>query len=84
MAYRTFDLTENTQFSIRLGTGCHPDGPSLGVFLGAEDMFAHDADPDYRPKAFECYAYDAVEWGRAVELARWILKANDELFPDKE
>ena len=72
MAY-IFNITENMQASIRMGTGIHPNGPSFGIYIGTPI-------PDYGviPKtAFEVTAYDACEWERAVKLAKWILEMDE-------
>lgn len=72
MSY-VFDLTENMQASIRFGTGIHPDGPSMGIFIGTPVC-----DSDDVPKtAFDVSAYDACDWERAVKFAKWILTMDE-------
>lgn len=74
MTVSVFDLTEHTQFSVRLDTGCHPDGLSLGVHIGTEPI--HSLGRDLSP--LDLSAYDAVEWDRALRLAEWILRTDEE------
>ena len=71
MAY-IFDITENMQASIRLGTGIHPDGPSFGIFIGTLDCFDSS-----NKTAFNMSAYDACDWKRAVRFAKWILEMDE-------
>ena len=75
-----FDLTENMQASIRLGTGIHPDGPSLGLFIGTPTP-----DTGETPKtAFDVSAYDACDWDRAVKFAQWIMIMDKAIFSKEE
>lgn len=72
MTVSLFDLTEHTQLSVRLNTGCHPDGLSLGVHIDTEEIHG---DPPKTPLSLS--AYDAVEWDRALRMAEWILKVDE-------
>lgn len=74
MTISLFDLTEHTQLSVRGPTGCHPDGLSLGVFISTEPI--HNIGG--HPAPLELNAYDAVEWDRALRMAEWILKADEQ------
>lgn len=78
MTISLFDLTEHTQLSVRYDTGCHPDGLSLGVFVGNGQL--HDDEPAKDP--LHLSAYDAVEWDRALRMAAWILKVDEEYNGD--
>lgn len=73
MTISLFDLTEHTQLSVRGPTGCHPDGLSLGVYISTEEIHG---DPPKTPLSLS--AYDAVEWDRALRMAEWILKADEQ------
>ncbi len=73
MSY-VFDITENMQASVRFGTGCHPDGKSLGIYIhGPEELHTEGE----RPRALDLNAYDAVDWERAVAFAKWILSFGE-------
>ena len=65
MTYALFNLTERTQLSIRGTTRTHPDSEFVfGIFMD------NDCPEDD-------FAYDDMEWSRAVEMARWILKEDE-------
>lgn len=71
MTIAVFDLTEHTQISVRGTTGTHPDSDLVfGVFMDA-DAIMPDSD----------YAYDDVDWSRAVQMAKWILAMDEALHP---
>lgn len=74
MTLSLFDLTEHTQLSVRGPTGCHPDSLSLGVFISTDPIHTLGG----HPAPLELNAYDAVEWDRALRMAEWILKADEQ------
>ena len=74
MTISLFDLTEHTQFSVKGPTGCHPDGLSLGMYIRTEPIHSLGRDPS----PLDLSAYDAVEWDRALRMAEWILKTDEE------
>lgn len=80
MTIATFDLTEHTQMSIRGTTGTHPDSERVfGVFITTDEIHAEQGGftPDFS-------AYDDVEWERAVQMAKWILKWDEAFKEAKE
>lgn len=80
MTYSVFDLTEHTQMSIRGKTGSHPESEIVfGVFT---DSLEVDPMAPSRPGLSDIWAYDDVDWERAVQMAKWILEW-DEAFKRK-
>lgn len=80
MTVSVFDMTPYTQFSVRMDTGLHPDGLSLGVFMCSADFHLDEAKELMEKEGavhpdFHCY--DAVDWDRAVQLAKWILEVDE-------
>lgn len=79
MAIEVFDLTEYTQLAIRRDTGLH-EGLSLCIYSSNDQWLSehieqlkaggHDIPPAHSTT-------DAVEWSRAVQMARWILEADE-------
>ena len=79
MAIEVFDLTEFTQLAIRRDTGLH-DGLSLHIYSSNDQWLlehikqlmaeGRDIPPVYSIS-------DAMEWSRAVRMARWILEADE-------
>ena len=79
MALDIFDLTEFTQLAIRKDTGLH-DGLSLHIYTSNDEWLSehierlkaegHDVPPIHSTS-------DAVEWSRAVRMAKWILEADE-------
>lgn len=81
-----FDLTDSMQASVRFGTKCHPDGKSLGIFIGLPYVGVENAPKDEKgnPRALDYNAYDAVDWERAVRFAKWILSFEEERPEEEE
>ena len=81
MTYSTFDLTEHTQLSIRGTTGTHPDSKFVfGIFMDNDCL-----EDDPTASSFDsATAYDDMDWSRAVEMAKWILKEDEWIKKVKE
>lgn len=75
MTYSVFNLTEHTQLSIRGTTGSHPDSDFVfGCFM---DSSCFEDEPGGSTFSKPEYAYDDVDWQKAVEMAKWILEWDE-------
>lgn len=70
MTYSLYNLTKNSQLSVRGPIGLSPDNMfTFGVFLGKECVKKGiDGNP---------YAYEVMDWSEAVKMAQWILEENE-------
>lgn len=75
MTYSVFNLTKHTQLSIRGTTGSHPDSEFVfGCFM---DSSCFEDEPGGSMFSKPEYAYDDVDWEKAVEMAKWILEWDE-------
>ena len=80
MTYSTFDLTKHTQMAIRGPTGELPDSEfTFSVY--SEAIEVSEMAPLFAGRS-DMYMSDAVDWERAVQMAKWILEW-DEAFKRK-
>jgi len=79
MAIEVFDLTEFTQLAIRRDTGLH-DGLSLHIYTSNDEWLSEHIEQlkaEGRDIPPIHSTSDAVEWSRAVEMAHWIINADE-------
>lgn len=74
MTYAVYNITPNTQFSIRGTTGTHPDSKFVfGIYISSATDVRLSGEESKMP---EFTAYDDVDWSEAVKMAQWILEQD--------